>query len=70
MSEPARAPRVPQALVDPLMADVCGRCSGKGWYWNGERRVQCGHARLEHYQLISREEWPAVKARLLERGRA
>jgi DnaJ-class molecular chaperone len=46
------------------MADACRRCDGKGWYWNGRRRVTCREQHTSgHYRLVPREEWPAVMAR-------
>jgi hypothetical protein len=50
------------------MSDACGRCGGKGWYWNGERRVTCRHPQPSQVHLISREDWPAYAARIAARA--
>jgi hypothetical protein len=49
------------------MAEVCGRCKGHGWYWNGKHRVTCRRPQPTQVHEISREEWPAYAARLAAR---
>lgn len=51
------------------MADACVHCGGRGWTWNGYRRVPCGRRHREPNVVmhVPVADWPAVRERLLRR---